>query len=176
MFDIGFSELLLIGVVALVVIGPERLPRVAKTAGILLGRFQRYVATVKTDINRELEELDQLKDLKNLKKEVEQAGGEIETSLRQNMLDAENEAKRIKENVGTNLASATRHLGESPDAGADAPAAPLAPTPQVTSGIPLSQPAAAPPAAAQPDSEQLELALDDSSNSHDPASAQPART
>ena len=44
MFDIGFSELMVIGVVALVVIGPERLPRVARTAGHLLGRFQRYVA------------------------------------------------------------------------------------------------------------------------------------
>jgi sec-independent protein translocase protein TatB len=59
MFDIGFTELLVIGVVALLVVGPERLPKVARTAGHLLGRFQRYVSSVKSDISREvqLEEL-----------------------------------------------------------------------------------------------------------------------
>ena len=51
MFDIGFSELIVIGIVALVVIGPERLPKVARTAGLLLGRLQRYVNDVKADIN-----------------------------------------------------------------------------------------------------------------------------
>lgn len=55
MFDIGFTELLVIGVVALLVVGPERLPKVARTAGHLLGRFQRYVSTVKSDISREVE-------------------------------------------------------------------------------------------------------------------------
>lgn len=60
MFDIGFTELLMIGVVALVVIGPERLPKVARTAGHLYGRLQRYVSDVKSDIGREME-LDELK-------------------------------------------------------------------------------------------------------------------
>ena len=55
MFGVGFSELLLIGIVALIVIGPERLPKVARTAGLLLGRVQRYVATVKTDIAHEMQ-------------------------------------------------------------------------------------------------------------------------
>ncbi len=55
MFGVGFSELLLIGVVALIVIGPERLPKVARTAGLLLGRMQRYVATVKADIAQEIQ-------------------------------------------------------------------------------------------------------------------------
>ena len=50
MFDIGFSELMLIGIVALIVIGPERLPKVARTLGHLLGRAQRYVNDVKSDI------------------------------------------------------------------------------------------------------------------------------
>ena len=49
MFDIGFSEFIVIGLVALIVIGPERLPRVARTAGALLGRFQRYVNDVKSE-------------------------------------------------------------------------------------------------------------------------------
>ena len=72
MFDIGFSELVVIGVVALIVIGPERLPRVARTAGHLLGRFQRYVAEVKSDINREME----LAELKKLQTTVEDAARE----------------------------------------------------------------------------------------------------
>ena len=55
MFDIGFSEFLVIGLVALVVIGPERLPKVARTLGVLISRAQRYVSTVKADINREIE-------------------------------------------------------------------------------------------------------------------------
>ena len=55
MFDIGFSELLLIGVVALIVIGPERLPKVARTAGLLVGRIQRYIANVKADISQEIQ-------------------------------------------------------------------------------------------------------------------------
>jgi sec-independent protein translocase protein TatB len=54
MFDIGFWELLVIGVVALLVIGPERLPRVARTAGLWVGRARRFVSSVKADIDREL--------------------------------------------------------------------------------------------------------------------------
>ena len=64
MFDIGFSELLVIGLVALIVIGPEKLPRVARTLGHLAGRLQRYVADVKADINREIE-LDELRKMRD---------------------------------------------------------------------------------------------------------------
>ena len=64
MFDIGFSELLVIAVVALIVIGPERLPKVARTLGHLFGRMQRYVNDVKADISREME-LDELKKLQS---------------------------------------------------------------------------------------------------------------
>lgn len=60
MFGIGFTELMLIGVVALLVVGPERLPKLARTAGAWLGRLNRYVAQVKTEINREME-LDELR-------------------------------------------------------------------------------------------------------------------
>ena len=62
MFDFGFSELIVIGIVLLVVVGPERLPKVARTAGHLLGRVQRYVSDVKSDIQREM----QLEELKKL--------------------------------------------------------------------------------------------------------------
>jgi sec-independent protein translocase protein TatB len=77
MFDIGFSELVVIGVVALIVIGPERLPRVARTIGILAGRLQRYVADVKADINREVE----LDELRKMRDSVQQAASDINTEL-----------------------------------------------------------------------------------------------
>ena len=64
MFDVGFFELLLIGVVALLVVGPERLPKVARTAGMWLGRGRRFVSSVKDDIDREIkaDELRQILD------------------------------------------------------------------------------------------------------------------
>jgi len=69
MFDFGFSKLLILGIVALVVVGPERLPRVARTLGHLYGRLQRYVVQVKADIHREMEAAD----LGNMKNEIESA-------------------------------------------------------------------------------------------------------
>lgn len=77
MFDIGFSELMVIGLVALIVIGPERLPRVARTLGHLAGRLQRYVADVKADINREVE----LDELRKMKDSVQEAASGIENSV-----------------------------------------------------------------------------------------------
>ncbi|MHB1245900.1 MAG: Sec-independent protein translocase protein TatB [Sulfuriferula sp.] len=91
MFDIGFSELAAIGVVALIVIGPERLPKVARTAGHLLGRLQRYVSTVKSDISREME-LDELKKVgEQFKQGLEQAENKISTEI----ADAEKSIKGI---------------------------------------------------------------------------------
>ena len=77
MFDIGFSELLVIGVVALIVIGPEKLPRVARTLGHLAGRMQRYVADVKADINREIE----FEELRKMRDSVQQAATDIKSSF-----------------------------------------------------------------------------------------------
>jgi len=71
MFDIGFWELTIIGVVALLVIGPERLPRVARTTGLWLGRARRFVSSVKADIDREIA-ADELK--KALAKQAESTG------------------------------------------------------------------------------------------------------
>jgi len=79
MFDISFSELIVIAVVALVVIGPEKLPKVARTLGHLLGRAQRYVNDVKSDINREM----QLDELKKLQSQVTESAREMESSVRQ---------------------------------------------------------------------------------------------
>ena len=77
MFDIGFSELLVIGVVALIVIGPERLPRLARTIGHLAGRLQRYVADVKADINREIE----LEELRKMRDSMQKAASEMQSSV-----------------------------------------------------------------------------------------------
>ncbi len=81
MFDIGFSEMIVIAIVALVVIGPERLPKVARTAGHLLGRLQRYVNDVKSDINREM----QLEELKKLQNELQESARSVEQSLSSEM-------------------------------------------------------------------------------------------
>ena len=77
MFDIGFSELMVIALVALIVIGPERLPRVARTLGHLAGRLQRYVSDVKADINREVE----LDELRKMRESVQQAASGFESSV-----------------------------------------------------------------------------------------------
>ncbi len=78
MIDLGISKLALIGAVALVVIGPEKLPRVARTVGTLLGKAQRYVNDVKAEVNRSME----LDELKKMKDSVTSAAHEVESSLR----------------------------------------------------------------------------------------------
>ena len=77
MFDIGFSELMVIGLVALIVIGPEKLPRMARTVGHLAGRMQRYVADVKADINREIE----LDELRKMRDSMQKVASEMESSV-----------------------------------------------------------------------------------------------
>jgi len=89
MFDIGFSELVMIGVVALIVIGPERLPKVARTAGHLLGRLQRYVSTVKSDISREM----QLDELKKAGEQFKQSLENTENRISEEVMGAQNALK-----------------------------------------------------------------------------------
>ena len=83
MFDVGFSELLVIGVVALLVIGPERLPKVARTAGHLFGRFQRYVSAVKADIGREMELEELRKAGQTFKDSIEEAARGVESGVKE---------------------------------------------------------------------------------------------
>ena len=92
MFDIGFSEIIVIAVVALIAIGPERLPKAARTLGHLFGRLQRYVADVKADINREL----QLEELKKLQQQVQSAATEIETSVNEVAREAETGVRGVE--------------------------------------------------------------------------------
>lgn len=91
MFDIGFSELMVIAVVALIVIGPERLPKVARTVGHLFGRMQRYVNDVKADISREMA----LDDLRKLQASMQDTARSIEESVNQEVRSAEDEMNRI---------------------------------------------------------------------------------
>ena len=77
MFDIGFTEIVVIAVVALIVIGPQRLPKTARTLGHLFGRLQRYVNDVKSDISREME----LEELRKLQQEMKSAASDLESSM-----------------------------------------------------------------------------------------------
>jgi sec-independent protein translocase protein TatB len=95
MFDIGFSELLVIGVVALIVIGPEKLPRLARTVGHLAGRLQRYVADVKADINREIE----LDELRKMRDSMQQSATNFETSVQSELNKTETELNQSVEAV-----------------------------------------------------------------------------
>src|SRR5882762_760146 len=95
MFDIGFSELMVIAVIALVVIGPERLPRVARTLGHLAGRLQRYVSDGKADINREIE----LDELRKMRDSMQQAASSLESSVRSGLASAESEINRVTESA-----------------------------------------------------------------------------
>ena len=143
MFDVGFSELLVIAVVALIVIGPERLPKVARTVGHLLGRLQRYVGDVKADIEREM----RLEEMKKLQAEVEEQARGIESKVR-------NEMQGVGESLNATvqpLADAVHAADQTLNAEAAsltavetlAPAA--APAPSVT---PLAAPSATPALAA----------------------------
>jgi len=102
MFDVSFTELLVIGVVALVVIGPERLPKVARTLGHLVGRAQRYVNDVKTDIQREVE-LDELRKLKDQMQDaaqsVQSSLQNTESSLRKPLESLEQDVSALRESL-----------------------------------------------------------------------------
>ena len=87
MLDLGLSKMALIGAVALIVIGPEKLPRVARTVGTLLGKAQRYVNDVKAEVNRSME----LDELRKMKETVETAARDVETSVSSAASDFEKE-------------------------------------------------------------------------------------
>ena len=91
MIDLGLSKLAIIGVVALIVIGPEKLPKVARMVGSLYGRAQRYLNEVKSEVSREIE----LEELKNIQKEVQQAAhsirSEVENSVAQNLAEIDSD-------------------------------------------------------------------------------------
>ncbi len=127
MFDVGLTELMVIAMVALVVIGPERLPKVARTAGLLLGRLQRYVSDVKSDINREM----QLDELKKMQQQMTDQVKGLEASVTHEM-------REVESTVSTAIAPLA------------ADAVPPAPTPEIVpsaDAAPIAVPEPAPVAA-----------------------------
>lgn len=116
MIDFGFDKLALIGAVALIVIGPEKLPRVARTVGHLLGKAQRYVADVKAEVNRSIE----LEELKKMKTQFEDAARNAGQSVDQQVRETSAEFEK-------NWNDATAALTSAPPT--TSAAEPLAPPP-----------------------------------------------
>lgn len=125
MFDIGFTELMVIAVVALIVIGPERLPKVARTVGLLFGRMQRYVNDVKSDISREMA----LDDLRKLQANIQDTANSLEQSMKQEVGAVESDLNKIAGDVQAVAAPAA-----SP--------AETTETPAVAEALPQADPAA----------------------------------
>jgi len=101
MIDFGFDKLALIGAVALIVIGPEKLPKVARTLGHLVGKAQRYVADVKAEVNRSIE----LDELKKMKTQFEDAARDVESSVSQQMNEASSSFEKDWASIGSSLDS-----------------------------------------------------------------------
>ena len=91
MIDLGLSKLAIIGVVALIVIGPEKLPKVARMAGTLYGRAQRYLSDVKSEVSREIE----LDELRNLHKEVHESAASFKDEVEQSMASHVDEVEAL---------------------------------------------------------------------------------
>ena len=145
MFDIGFSEIVLIAVVALVVLGPERLPKAARTLGLLFGRLQRYVNEVKADVSREME----LDELRKLQSEMQGAAREFQQSVT---------------SAANDLATGVRNVeGQLNEAGAEtlasAPSEPAPPSAAVSAAPAPAEPAAVTTAATVPPEPPRQAAL-----------------
>ena len=146
MFDVGFSELVVIALVALIVIGPERLPKVARTAGILLGRLQRYVSDVKADISREM----QLEELKRLQSQMEEQAKSIGETVTHELREAESALNQtVAEPVAGAATEAQAALASPDPVAAAAPAVPTVPAQpavpvEASAGAATDLPAAAP--------------------------------
>jgi sec-independent protein translocase protein TatB len=104
MFDFGFSELMVLAVVALIVIGPERLPKVAKQAGQWMGSLRRYVDDVKSDINRQME----LSELRDLQTQVTDAARDLKESVNATVSGVQSSLDEVQKTLeGTDTPPAT---------------------------------------------------------------------
>jgi sec-independent protein translocase protein TatB len=97
MFDVSFSEILVIALVALIVIGPEKLPKVARTLGLLTGRMQRYVASVKADIDREL----RMEDLRKMEEDAKHSILNLQSDVHAGAAKVEEAVKSATDEVKT---------------------------------------------------------------------------
>jgi len=115
MFDFSFSELALIGAVALVVLGPERLPKVARTVGEWAGKAQRYVSQVKADINREME----VAELKKLQEQARDVARSIETSVQEGVSGLKSNLDSTANALGSGLDDSSTATSASTSAASD---------------------------------------------------------
>lgn len=128
MFDIGFSEMVVIAVVALIVIGPERLPKVAHTLGLLWARAQRYVNGVKADISRDMA----IEEMRQLQQKVQAEAGGVEQSVRQAVQTLDQQFELANQAVRQPLKTVARQVQlefETPAVPAAAPPSPAAAEP-----------------------------------------------
>jgi len=102
-FDVAFSELVVIVMVALIVIGPEKLPKVARTLGLLAGRVQRYVASVKSDIEREI----QFEDLKKIQEDIRQESQQAYNALNQLQSEAHKNIQEVNQSIAGGVAASS---------------------------------------------------------------------
>ena len=111
MFDVSFSELVVIAVVALIVIGPEKLPKVARTLGALMGRMQRYMTDIKEEVNREVrfQELQQLQQ-------------EIQATVVQTQANIQHQAHTINQELDFKMTAAQPVIKKKPTARKKTPA------------------------------------------------------
>jgi len=137
MFDIGFTEIVVIAVVALIVIGPERLPKTARTLGHLFGRLQRYVNDVKSDISREME----LEELRKLQQEMKSAASDLESSMTAAAKDVESGMRDVEAQLN---AGASETPAPAPVQAAEIAAPPSAPSPVPAAEGPPPEPARQP--------------------------------
>lgn len=107
MFDIAFSELVIIAIVALIVIGPEKLPKVARTLGALTGRMQKYMAQIKEEVNRE----SRFAELQKLQDEIRSAGSAAQQSLQSGINTVEQDLQITQ--VDNNIAATENKTIES---------------------------------------------------------------
>jgi sec-independent protein translocase protein TatB len=138
MFDVGFSEIVVIAVVALVVIGPEKLPKTARTLGVLFGRLQRYVGEVKADISRELE----LEELRKLQSEMQSTAQELKQSVETAAKSVESGIRDVERDLNATGQDATARVADTAAPAAAGPAE--APFALVADATPASAGAEAP--------------------------------
>jgi sec-independent protein translocase protein TatB len=113
MIDFGFDKLALIGAVALIVIGPEKLPKVARTVGHLMGKAQRYVADVRAEVNRSIE----LDELKKMKSQFEDAARNVEQTVQSTVGEASSSFDKEWSSIGSSFDGSTSSdtASQSPD-------------------------------------------------------------
>jgi sec-independent protein translocase protein TatB len=150
MFDVGISEIMVIAVVALIVLGPEKLPKTARTLGHLFGRLQRYVGEVKADINRELA----LEDLKKLQAEVNSAASDFQASMNASAKEVEDNIRSVEASLNASVAGEAAPVPGRGAAPEPEPAPVAAAVPSLSAG-PATAPSAEPSARDTPQQASL---------------------